>query len=43
MGVRDDSDGRGRVCECLSGTQVVDFYSTPLAFLTNKFKGMFNR
>ena len=24
MGVRDDGDGRGRVCECLAGSRFVD-------------------
>ena len=35
MGVRDDSDsdGRGSVCECLSGTRVVEVYLTFLPSL----------
>ena len=37
--MRDDGDGRGRVCECLSGTCVVEFYSTPFVFLTDTFTG----
>jgi len=29
----------GRGCECLSGTRVVEFYSTPFVFITDTFTG----
>lgn len=40
MGVRDDSEGNGdRTSERLSGTCVVEFYSTPFLFLTDTITG----
>ena len=29
MGVRDDGDGRGRVCECLSDTRWIEWVESP--------------